>query len=37
MRTLVEQTQNEVSKWLTNLWKNADALVLNHNAKEELG
>jgi CRISPR-associated endonuclease/helicase Cas3 len=36
MRTLVEQTEREVSKWLTNLRDKADELVLSGDAKPEL-
>lgn len=36
MRTLVEQTEHEVSKWLQNLWRKADELGLNGDARKEL-
>ncbi len=36
MRTLVEQTEREISKWLTNLWNRADELGLKGDAKQEL-
>jgi CRISPR-associated endonuclease/helicase Cas3 len=36
MRTLVEQTEREIAKWLTNLWNKADALGLGGDAKQEL-
>ncbi|MDD5351116.1 MAG: CRISPR-associated endonuclease Cas3'' [Chthoniobacteraceae bacterium] len=36
MRTLVEQTQAEVSKWIENLRKNADKLGLGATAREQL-
>lgn len=36
MRTLVEQTEREIAKWLTNLWNKADELGLSGDAKQEL-
>ena len=36
MRTLVEQTEREIAKWLTNLWNKADELGLSGAAKQEL-
>ena len=35
MRTLVEQTEREIAKWLANLWNKADELGLSGDAKEE--
>ncbi len=36
MRTLVEQTEREIGKWLTNLWDEADSLGLSGDASREL-
>src|SRR5437773_778172 len=36
MRTLVEQTEREIAKWLANLWNKADELGLSGAAKQEL-
>lgn len=36
MRTLVEQTERELAKWLTNLWNKADWLGLGQDSKQKL-
>lgn len=36
MRTLVEQTRDEVIRWISNLQKNADALQLSQEVREQL-
>ncbi len=37
MRTLVEQTEREIAKWLTNLWNKTDQLGFGAHAKQQLG
>ena len=36
MRRLVEQTEREIQKWLTNLWNQADELGLSGEVKQDL-